>query len=85
VNHIDPHHVTCRDAVELVTDYLEGALSPAELLRFEEHVVICDGCAAHVSNMRRLRRVTRRAPTTELDMGLLHTLTSVLRMAPRPA
>lgn len=85
MNHIDPHHLTCRDAVELVTDYLEGALSSEDLLGFEEHVVLCEGCAAHLDNLRRLRRVTRRAQVTELDASLFHKLASVLRMEPSPA
>jgi anti-sigma factor RsiW len=29
--------------VELVTDYLEGALPDAERLRFEAHLAECDG------------------------------------------
>ena len=36
--------VACRELVELVTDYLEGALQPAERRRFEAHVAGCDGC-----------------------------------------
>jgi anti-sigma factor RsiW len=34
----------CRELVELVTDYLEGALAPAERARFEAHVADCPGC-----------------------------------------
>ncbi|MFT3765698.1 MAG: zf-HC2 domain-containing protein [Minicystis sp.] len=85
MNHIDPHHLTCRDAVELVTDYVEGALSPEDLLSFEEHVVLCEGCCSHLENLRRIRRATRRAPVQELDAGLFHKLAGVLRMQPNPA
>src|SRR5436305_1810672 len=34
----------CAKLVELVTDYLDDALSVAERARFEEHLVICEGC-----------------------------------------
>jgi anti-sigma factor RsiW len=44
--------VTCRELVELVTDYLEGALPPRTLSHVEEHLVICDPCAAYVEQMR---------------------------------
>jgi anti-sigma factor RsiW len=82
---IDPHHLACRDAVELVSDYLEGALPPAELLAFEEHLVLCEGCATHLSNLRRVRRATRRIAATDLDAGLFDKLCGVLSMAPSPA
>ncbi|HEV7216259.1 MAG TPA: zf-HC2 domain-containing protein [Chloroflexota bacterium] len=43
---------TCRELVELVTDYLEGALAPEDRLRFEQHVAICPGCRTYVDQMR---------------------------------
>lgn len=96
MNHIDPHHLTCRDAAELVTDYLEGALSSRDLHAFEEHVVLCDGCSAHLSNLRRIRRVTRRVSPRGVEIGdkpaarlvdnaLLQKLTSALRLSPMGA
>jgi len=47
-----PDLLTCRELVELVTDYLEGALPPAERARFEAHVAGCDGCEIYVRQMR---------------------------------
>jgi anti-sigma factor RsiW len=44
--------LTCAEVVELVTDYLEGRLSPEERLRFDEHVTGCDGCVAYLDQMR---------------------------------
>jgi anti-sigma factor RsiW len=44
--------LTCRELVELVTDYLEDALSPSDLERFEQHIGGCDGCTAYVEQMR---------------------------------
>jgi anti-sigma factor RsiW len=46
--------LVCREFVELVTDYLEGALPEAERIRFEAHLAECDGCAAYLEDMRRL-------------------------------
>ena len=37
--------LTCAEVVELVTEYLEGGLSPDERERFEEHLGVCDLCA----------------------------------------
>jgi predicted anti-sigma-YlaC factor YlaD len=44
--------VTCREFVELVTDYFEGALPPRSLSRVEEHLVMCDWCVEYVEQMR---------------------------------
>jgi predicted anti-sigma-YlaC factor YlaD len=44
--------LTCREVVELVNDYLEGALTRAELARFEQHLSSCDGCDRYVNQMR---------------------------------
>jgi anti-sigma factor RsiW len=45
--------LTCRELVELVTDYLEGTLEPSERRRFEDHIAMCEGCAAYLDQMRR--------------------------------
>jgi anti-sigma factor RsiW len=46
------HHVTCQELVEIVTEYLEHALDAGTAERFEEHLNFCDGCAAHVAQVR---------------------------------
>lgn len=43
----------CIELVELVTDYLEGALSPPERARFEAHLAICEDCVTYVEQVRR--------------------------------
>ena len=45
--------LSCRQLVELVTDYLEGALTPAERARFDAHVAECEGCEIHLEQLRR--------------------------------
>ena len=48
-----PRDLTCQELVELVTDYLEGALRSAERVRFEEHLTGgCAGCQAYLAQMR---------------------------------
>ena len=43
---------TCREMVELVTDYLEGRLADFDRKRFEAHVDRCDACALYIEQMR---------------------------------
>ena len=52
--------IPCQEMVELVTDYLEGALSWRERRRFERHIAGCDGCSAYLEQMRRTLRVLGR-------------------------
>ena len=44
--------LTCKELVELVTEYLEGGLSTAERERFEEHLGFCDWCVTYLDQMR---------------------------------
>jgi anti-sigma factor RsiW len=46
--------LVCREFVELVTDYLEGALPESERIRFEAHLAECDGCTGYLEDMRHL-------------------------------
>ena len=48
----DNTELTCQELVELVTDYLEGALSAAQRARFEEHLTKCTGCRNYLAQMR---------------------------------
>jgi anti-sigma factor RsiW len=51
-----PHHhgdeLACRELVEIVTDYLEGALGEDERERFEAHLAQCSFCIDYVEQMR---------------------------------
>jgi predicted anti-sigma-YlaC factor YlaD len=49
---MDVEALNCQELVELVTDYLEGALAPGDLRRFEEHLGACDGCTTYLDQLR---------------------------------
>jgi predicted anti-sigma-YlaC factor YlaD len=44
--------MTCQELVELVTDYLEGALTHEDAARFEEHLAVCPGCETYLEQVR---------------------------------
>lgn len=50
--------LTCREVVELVTDYLEGVLAPEDRRRVEDHLAGCDGCTTYLEQMREMIRLT---------------------------
>ena len=44
--------MSCKELVELVTDYLEGSLPKPQQRDFEKHLTLCDGCVAYVEQFR---------------------------------
>ena len=50
--------LTCHEVVELVTDYLEGALADEARRRVEEHLSGCEGCTRYLAQMRDTIRLT---------------------------
>jgi anti-sigma factor RsiW len=45
-------YLTCREMVELVTEYLEGSMPARERAIFEAHLSVCPGCTAYFEQMR---------------------------------
>ena len=45
--------LSCQELVELVTDYLEGALLPDDRERFDGHLADCGTCRRYLEQMRR--------------------------------
>lgn len=44
--------LSCREIVELVTDYLEGDLDAESTTALETHLDLCPGCARYVEQIR---------------------------------
>ncbi len=62
-----PSELTCRQLVELVTDYLEDRLPAAERTRFELHVCTCTGCRVYLAQMRAVIRASGRLAEEDLS------------------
>jgi anti-sigma factor RsiW len=56
----DVEELSCREFVELVTDYDEGALTEEERRRFEQHFAECTGCERYLNQMRTTVALTGR-------------------------
>lgn len=54
----DASEFTCREIVDLVTDYLEGALPLEDRLDFERHLVWCGWCRDYLDHMRKTIELT---------------------------
>jgi anti-sigma factor RsiW len=68
--------ITCREFVELATDFLEGSLPEPERQRFEDHLALCPGCQTYMDQMRATLRALGRIPEESLSAAareeLLH-------------
>jgi anti-sigma factor RsiW len=67
---VDIESLSCQELVELVTDYLEGALGPADLRRFEEHIDRCAGCTRYLEELRATIRIVGTITTDDLSEGM---------------
>ena len=71
----DPAELACQELVEVVTDYLEGALDRRSRRRFEAHLAACDGCEAYLEQIRMTVAMTGRlradALTPEVRVALV--------------
>ena len=52
------HQMTCKELVELVTEYLEGTLPAEKRARMDQHLSGCDGCTNYLNQMRQTIRLT---------------------------
>ena len=50
--------LVCQQAVELVTDYLEGTLSRSDRRRYEAHLAGCPDCTEYLAQMRKTIELT---------------------------
>ncbi len=62
-----PNDLTCQELVELVTDYLEGALSAADQARFNSHVRQCERCATYLNQIRTTIAITGALTENGID------------------
>jgi len=69
----------CQDLVELVTAYLEGALSPADRARFDEHIAGCEGCEAYLGQIRTTVRLSSRTVQDVLEPRMRDELLEVFQ------
>jgi anti-sigma factor RsiW len=71
--------LTCQELVELVTDYLEGALPEPERARFDAHIGGCEHCTAYIEQMRATITLTGRLRPEELPPKTVDELLEAFR------
>ena len=74
-----PIGITCQELVELVTDYLEGALSTEQRARFEAHLSTCPGCEDYLQQMRLTIGATGRLTEDSIEPKTRDALLALFR------
>jgi anti-sigma factor RsiW len=59
--------IACRELVELITDYLEGALPSSVHEAIDAHLAQCDGCTRALDQVRETMRIAGELPADGLE------------------
>ena len=63
----DEIDIACRELVEIVTDYLEGALDPATTAAVDRQLALCPHCERYVEQMRETISAVGHVPVETLS------------------
>ena len=61
--------MTCHEVRDYLGEFLTGRLTPIECSEFNQHLLVCAECAAHVESARSVGRITRSAVARVEDPG----------------
>lgn len=76
---LTPTRLVCQQAVELMSDYLDGSLSRRDRQRLERHLAGCDACNAYLEQMRVTIVASGVVVADDLTPEVLETLTDLFR------
>jgi anti-sigma factor RsiW len=71
--------LSCREVVEVLGDYLEGAMAPGDRARLEGHLADCEGCAAYLEQLRTTIRLSGRLPEEAVSEATMAPLLEAFR------
>ena len=71
--------MTCRELVELVTEYLEGALLGDDRMRLEAHLAECPYCEEYIAQVRRTVAALGKLPLEPIDPARERVLLEAFR------
>jgi len=76
--------MTCKELVELATEYLEGTLPSDVRARMEEHLSGCGGCTNYIEQMRQTIQLTGLLKEDDLSTQQRDDLLQVFRNWKKP-
>jgi anti-sigma factor RsiW len=76
---VSVEELSCQEVVELLGDYLEGAMAPEDRERLEEHLAECDDCAAYLEQLRTTIRLSGRLSEEAVSPAAMAPLLEAFR------
>lgn len=64
--------LTCREVVDFLMDYVDGALGAEQRRDFEAHLVLCDDCVTYVRQYRQTVALGQTAFTAPDEPAAAH-------------
>jgi anti-sigma factor RsiW len=74
-----PRDIACIEIVELLTDYLEGALPPDEVAAVDAHLQACAPCRIYLAQLKTTIRALGTVPVESLSDEAYDTLLTAFR------
>jgi anti-sigma factor (TIGR02949 family) len=71
--------VTCREAIDILADYLDLTLTAETIARFEAHLEACGPCRAYLATYRATRTLVADAAQVEMPAEMKRRLRAFLR------
>jgi anti-sigma factor RsiW len=71
--------LSCKELVELVTEYFDNSLPAAERAHFEAHLALCPGCMTYLEQMRLTVHTLGKLSEDSLDKPTRDTLLALFR------
>ena len=71
--------LVCKQAVALMTEYLENDLSPRDRARFEQHLAGCPHCTEYLAQMRATIAAAGQVDPDDLEPEVLDDLVDLFR------
>jgi anti-sigma factor RsiW len=79
-----PEPLSCKEVVELVSDFIDGALPPGLRVRMEAHLTGCDPCIEYVGQIRATVALAAQTTPDPIDPATSSNLIDLYRTWQRP-
>jgi anti-sigma factor RsiW len=57
---------TCKDVIDLLTEFMEGGLPPGEVRSIEDHLALCPACKEFLETLRKTSAAARNLRVDEV-------------------
>lgn len=79
IMHMMGGNLSCQELVDLMTEYLEGALTFSDRIRFQIHLGLCSGCRNYLNQMKCTIRTVGKLPAEPMPEAVREELLNRFR------